>query len=128
MSDAQIFQIIGIFYCVMGVGMFANQDFYRKAFGDFAKSKAAVLAGGMLALLLGCIMILLHNTWEQGTGVIITIFGWLALLKGIFILVAPKFCLQLIAAICKEKSILKMAAVLIFLLGIGAVWLANMLV
>jgi hypothetical protein len=48
------------------------------------------LAYGLMSLILGITSVLLHNVWELDWHVVITIFGWLALLKGIIVLAWPE--------------------------------------
>lgn len=48
------------------------------------------LAYGLMSLILGITSVLLHNVWELNWHVVITIFGWLALLKGIIVLAWPE--------------------------------------
>jgi hypothetical protein len=48
------------------------------------------LAYGLMSLILGITSVLLHNIWELDWHVVITIFGWLALVKGIIVLAWPE--------------------------------------
>jgi hypothetical protein len=44
---------------------------------------------GMWILILGTIMVLFHNVWIAGWPVIITILGWLTLIKGAMFIIFP---------------------------------------
>jgi hypothetical protein len=54
------------------------------------ENRAFGLAYGLMSLILGITSVLLHNIWELNWHVVITIFGWLALLKGIIVLAWPE--------------------------------------
>ena len=54
------------------------------------ENRAFGLAYGLMSLILGITSVLLHNVWELNWHVVITIFGWLALLKGIIVLAWPE--------------------------------------
>ena len=54
------------------------------------ENRAFGLAYGLMSLILGITSVLLHNVWELNWHVLITIFGWLALLKGIIVLAWPE--------------------------------------
>ena len=84
-----IARILGIFYLVAGVGLVLNKQFYRKLMEDFCKSAASFLFGGMLALVIGVVIVLRHNVWAADWTVIITIIGWIALIKGTCMIVFP---------------------------------------
>lgn len=50
----------------------------------------------ILTIVLGLVSVLLHNVWELNWQLIITVFGWSTLLKGIHLLAFPKNTLKLI--------------------------------
>jgi hypothetical protein len=54
------------------------------------ENRAFGLAYGLMSLILGITSVLLHNVWELNWHVVITIFGWLALVKGIIVLAWPE--------------------------------------
>ena len=119
MSDAQIFQIFSLFYIIVGIGILINPGFYKKLFEDFIENAAVLYLGGAMALTIGYLILAFHNTWTKDLSVIITIFGWLALIKGIVILIRPKIMIALSKAILKNESILKIEAIIIIILGLA---------
>ncbi|MCP4262318.1 MAG: hypothetical protein GY774_33175 [Planctomycetes bacterium] len=119
MSDAQIFQIFSIVYIVIGIGILINPGFYKKLFEDFIENAAVLYLGGVMALVFGYLIIAFHNTWTMDLSVIITIFGWLALIKGILILIRPKIMIALSKAMVKKESLLKIEAIAVIILGLA---------
>jgi uncharacterized protein YjeT (DUF2065 family) len=117
MSDAQIFQIMSIVYIAVGIGIFINPDFYKKLFEDFIENAAVLYLGGITALVVGYLILAFHNTWTKDLSVIITIVGWLALIKGILILIQPKIMIALSRAMVQKESILKIEAIAVIILG-----------
>ena len=118
MSDAQIFQIFSLMYLAVGVGMLINPGFYKKLFTDFCESAAVMYLGGIMALAIGYLILAFHNTWTKDLSVIITVIGWLALVKGVLILVQPKMMIALTKAMLKE-NLLKIEAIVVILLGLA---------
>ena len=45
---------------------------------------------GLFAAAIGTVILITHNVWVWNWTVIITLFGWLGLLKGFMLLVFPK--------------------------------------
>ncbi|MHC5059976.1 MAG: hypothetical protein ACYTFK_02680 [Planctomycetota bacterium] len=119
MSDAQIFQIISLVYLSVGIGILINPGFYKKLFEDFAESASALYLGGIMAIVVGYLIVAFHNTWTRDLSVIITIIGWIALVKGILILVLPKIIIALSRAMLKNGCFLKIEAVVIVILGLA---------
>ncbi len=119
MSDAQIFQIFSLGYLAVGIGILINPDFYKKLFEDFTEDTTALYFGGVAALVIGYLIVAFHNTWTKDLSVIITIVGWIALLKGILILVRPKIMIALTKAIATKGNFLKIEAIAIIILGLA---------
>ncbi|MFC1655739.1 hypothetical protein ACFL3C_02620 [Patescibacteria group bacterium] len=84
-------KLYGAVCLALGLGLLFNAGYYKKAFGDMLKSKAYVFMGGAFALVVGLLLVMYHNVWEWQWYVIITIIGWIALVKGVLLLVFPKF-------------------------------------
>jgi uncharacterized protein YjeT (DUF2065 family) len=118
MSDAQIFQIFSLVYLAVGIGMLINPDFYKKVVTDFCESAAVMYLGGLMALAIGY-LILAHRgiRCTQDLAMILSLIGWLALIKGILILVRPNMMIAMTKAVMKD-SLLKILPALIILIGL----------
>ena len=84
MTDAQIFQISGIALMAMGVAWVMNPKAFREVFKGMMDNKATLLLAGLSALVMGYLIVALHKT----SSAVILILGWIALLKGLFIILA----------------------------------------
>ncbi len=119
MSDIQIFQIISLVYLTIGIGILINPDFYKKLLESFIEDITALYFGGIMALVIGYLVVAFHNTWTKDFSVIITIVGWIALIKGILIIVRPKIMIALTKAIVSKGNFLKIEAIAIIVLGLA---------
>lgn len=119
MSDAQIFQILSIAYLTIGIGILINTDFYKRLFAEFIEGAMGWYFGGIMALVVGYLLVAFHNTWTKDLSVIITIVGWMALVKGVLILVQPKLMIALTKAILGNEKILKIEGIAITILGLA---------
>jgi hypothetical protein len=117
MSDSQIFQIFSIAY--LAIGMFVNPDFYKKMFSSFMENSATLYLGGITALIVGFLIVTFHNTWAMDLSVIITIIGWMALVKGVFILILPKAMIALSKGIISSAVFMKVEAIIAVIAGLA---------
>ncbi len=122
MSDAQIFQLFAIFYTTIGIGMLLNTAYYEKIFSDFTDNPTTLYIGGALALTIGYLIVALHYR-ESDFSVIITIIGWIALLKGIFILTLPKTMIAMTKAMTLNQSTLKILSIVLTIIGLALAFL-----
>ena len=118
MSDTQLFQLFGLAYLAIGVGALLDIKNWQRVFEDFTKNRPLLLIGGVGSLVVGFLLVAFHNTWAWEWPVIITIIGWLALIKGILLLALPQVMIILVAAMSIEKNLLKIHAAVTMVLGL----------
>lgn len=119
MSNALLVaQLLGPIYLTIAIGMFVSQDYYKKMYEEMLKSRMMMYVGGIMAFLIGLLILRVHNVWTADWTVVVTIIGWLALLKGVCLLVIPQKFLGWNAWVKNAKGLL-VAEILAFLLGIG---------
>lgn len=85
-----IAKIISLAYLFLGIGLLTSSSFYEKLFQTILKNPPFLLMSSILSLIVGMILLANHNTWEAHWTTLITIVGWLALLKGFFLLSFPR--------------------------------------
>jgi hypothetical protein len=78
--------IIGI---GMAVGMLMEGEAYSSLLKEFIGSRALIFITGMLALVAGLAVVNAHNLWVPDWRVIVTVLGWLLVIRGIMLLVFP---------------------------------------
>jgi hypothetical protein len=84
-------KLIGPVFLAIGVGMLINAPIYRLLGGEFLQSTALIYLSGLLALPAGIAVLLAHNVWAADWRVIITVFGWLAVIGGAARIIVPQF-------------------------------------
>ena len=77
--------------------------------------------GGIINFVIGLAIVLSYNAWTYNWRVIITIFGWLAILEGLFYMFCPSVASKLIAKIKFGKWLI-IYMVILLLLGIFLVF------
>ncbi|MBF0187444.1 MAG: hypothetical protein HQL50_05920 [Magnetococcales bacterium] len=111
-------QIVGPLYLVVAAGIVLNTKHYRKMMNAFLNNPALIYLGGILALVVGLVLVNHHNTWISDWPVIITILGWLALLKGVVLLIRPEPLLRYSSRWLSEDRPLRVIAMGAALFGL----------
>lgn len=70
-----------------------NPKRIRQIVDDLQDQKFTILIS-FIAIIIGLINVLLHNVWEANISLLITLFGWAALLKGILLFTYPKLIVK----------------------------------
>jgi len=82
--------IIGPIYLFYGLSFLLYSRQWKKLIQECIKNHFSMQASTFIALLLGLIIINAYNLWEWNRFLIITLTGWLFLVKGVFYLLAPE--------------------------------------
>jgi hypothetical protein len=117
MDTIIIAQILGIFFVVTGLAMLANSKGVGHAIEASAQDRGTLFVWGILALLIGAIVVVLNNMWTSGLPLLVTILGWLAIVKGVFILILPNAAASLYRKFNKS-GILVFCGLVVFVLGL----------
>jgi len=85
-----IARIAAVIYLSAAVGSILDRDQYRRVADDMFRSAALTYLMGFTAAIIGLLIVNYHNVWVGNWIVLITILGWLALMKGVLIIAVPK--------------------------------------
>jgi hypothetical protein len=116
-----IARLLAVVYISVALGMLLSPGYYKKVFTEMMKGGSLAFFGGIMAIVVGFLLVTFHNEWETSWVVLITIIGWGALLKGIFLLAVPEQFLGLFKGWYKTNKSFTIEGVglLIFALVLG---------
>jgi len=87
-------QLLALICLVTGIGMLADKERFRALYDEMMRSAPIMYLMGTCSLLLGYLIVSFHNIWVNNWTVLITVIGWIALAKGVVIIVAPNLVLN----------------------------------
>jgi hypothetical protein len=117
-----IAKVFGPYFIIVGLAMMLKRDFFLKVMEDYSKNTALVFFTGLFPLAVGIVIVLLHNVWVANWRVIITIFGWGGIVKGVWILFFPNNAFKFMQAYQKNKRLLVLHSILAIVLGAALVY------
>ena len=95
-------KLLGLYYIIMGVAILCNIKFYTKAVKDLKRHTPLMFFSGPLILIVGLALVLVHNVWV-GWPILITLTGWLIVLKAITFLFFPHIVGNIAEKVLKSK-------------------------
>jgi len=116
-----IAQIAAVVYLGVALGGFIDRDYFRRIVDDFYGNAGLTYIGGFMALVFGFLIVHVHNHWVSDWTILVTILGWLALIKGIVIIVFPQH-IKLISSGVLSDCGLKIIPWFALLLGLVFAW------
>jgi hypothetical protein len=90
MTTVFLGRLLGLYLIAISITMFVNKRRTLATLDEMVRSGPGMLFSGMVATAAGLAIVLGHNVWSGGVlAVVVTLFGWAALLKGVSLLLIP---------------------------------------
>jgi hypothetical protein len=108
---------IGPVLAAMGIAMLVNRELFPVIVDQISHDYGLIVLSGILSLLAGIAIVRVHNVWSGGWQVIVTVFGWLAILGGLARMWVPQFAGPIADSFAAGPAALLIAAVVLVALG-----------
>jgi len=112
-------KILGPYCVIVALGGLFNLKAYQRVIHEFTTNAAMVYISGVFALLFGLWILQYHHIWIFNWRVIITIVGWMSIIKGMYLIFFPGSLVQI--AKFYQKSPIFLASHLILALVLGVI-------
>jgi hypothetical protein len=109
--------LIGPLLAALGVAMLVNREIFPVIIDQISHDYGLIVLSGILSLLAGIAIVRVHNVWSAGWQVIVTIFGWLAILGGLARMWMPQMAGPIANTFTAGPAALLVAGVALIALG-----------
>lgn len=82
-------EAIGLYMIVIGIGGLVAPQRWRQMMGDLERSPGLVMALGFPVFAVGTALVLIHSIWTDPLAIIVSLIGYVALVKGALLLATP---------------------------------------
>ncbi len=82
--------ILGISFSILGISMLCNKKWTTRVVEEMVQDQGILWISGLIAVMLGAVLVVVNNMWTSGLPLFVTIVGWLVLIKGACILIFPR--------------------------------------
>lgn len=113
-----IAKLLGPLLVVAGLTGLVNPKAIHEMARDFMANRAMIFLGGIFALLAGLAIVNTHSFWVADWPVIITVFGWLAIVGGVLRIMFPDLTRSIGEAMLSKQVLLRVSAALQVILGL----------
>ncbi|MBI3342427.1 hypothetical protein HY024_04875 [Candidatus Curtissbacteria bacterium] len=98
-------------------GLLLNKKLYFE-FVRASKIESIALISGLVAVLSGAFLVSIYNVWSFDYRGLLTLLGWLTLLKGVAVFIVPKSALSLARRVKSNDSLFYSSVGVSFLIGL----------
>ena len=116
-SAILIAKILGPTYLIIGLGILRNGALLSAVIRDFAESPALLYLSGVLSLLIGTWIVRIHSAWNADWTLVITLLGWIAIIRGAVRLLAPEWSQATMLASAERSPLIQIAGAAALVLG-----------
>ena len=102
MTTIILAQAIGLLLLLHGMNLFFNKHM-KDIIADLGRNSALMHLTGFSLTVLGLAVVLGYNDWSSVVAVIISFIGWVTLIKGVMMTIAPKTFMSLTLKCLKSK-------------------------
>lgn len=79
----------GMIMLMIGCSVLIHAKHYARMVHEMHSFTLPYYIGGILALMLGLFVVIPHNDWSTAPAIVVTVIGWLSVVKGAIILLFP---------------------------------------
>lgn len=108
----------------VGIGFFVSRDYYLKIYKDLQREPFALLVFGMVGIAAAITQIQVHNVWNTGLEMIISVLGWALLLKSLTFMIMPSITGRISNKVATNSTLIMIAGVTMLIVGGYLTWLS----
>jgi hypothetical protein len=113
--------VFGPFLTILGLWMLFYTDNLMKVVNGVKNSAPALYFSGVTNLLIGLFTLSQYDVWAGNAYVLVTIFGWYLVVRGLMALFVPQLFIRMLAG---NSSFTRVMGIIPLAWGIALSWLA----
>jgi len=111
-------KLLGPVLVLVAINLFMNPKTFRTMASEIVKSVTLVYLFGIMDFTAGLAIVLVHNIWALHWYVLITLLGWLLLIRGIARTVATEKVMSYAAKLAARRDLYAVAAAVTGVIGL----------
>jgi hypothetical protein len=111
-------RLLGPLFLIVGASILVNPSAFRTLAGEVVRSVTLVYLFGLMDFAAGLAIVLTHNVWLLHWPVLITLVGWLLLIRGAVRVLLPETIMGYAAKLIGNKQLILTAGVVSGLIGL----------
>jgi uncharacterized membrane protein len=113
-----IAKLLGPVFAIFGIALLIKAQMFRAILQEFIRSAALIYMAGFFGLLGGMALVVTHNVWVVGWPLIITLIGWITLVRAVITMFQPQWIVATGSKILERRGIFPGAALANLVIGL----------
>jgi hypothetical protein len=112
-----LMRIIGPVYLITGLSMVIYTKNWSRLLKGFEENHFALVVAAWIGMVFGLLTLNIYNVWDWSLGLIVTLTGWIMLLKGAVYFLAPESFIKNLLRFKQNPLFLYIGAAVITVIG-----------
>lgn len=112
-----IAEVMGIMMVGLGLSILFNKKTVMSVLEEATRSLGQLWTWGLVTLVMGAVVVTLNNVWSSGLQLLVTILGWLMLIKGLYIVILPNLAASMYKK-ANKGAVMIIAGLILLVLGL----------
>jgi hypothetical protein len=111
-------KVLGIIWVVMGLALIIHNVRFKKLFTEICDKPVYIAMTGYVNLLIGTLLVVMHNYWSFSMQGVVTLIGWLIFLGAVMRFIMPDYCAKNCKWMISSKWGLLITAWIVLIVGL----------
>lgn len=106
-------KLIGLYFLILSVIWITRKKQFEEAMQEVISSTSIIEFSGVFSLLMGLAIAIGHSVWVLDWRIVITLIGYIAIIKGIMRLAFPKMVQSMLTKMVRHGSVIPLAILIV---------------
>lgn len=111
-------KVLGVYLLIVSTALLFNMSQFSDLVKQLINDPPLMFVAGFFTLIVGILLVVSHNIWQWNWRLIITLFAWIALIKGVSLIFYPHFIDSVSLLFVENTKVAYSAGILDFILGL----------
>ncbi len=110
-------RILGLYMGAAGIGLILDPKRFESMMDEFQSNTALGFVAGLVAFIMGAVVVGFHNDWSHWAAVLVTIVGWAALIEGLLMLAVSRSFFAIVARLPLTGGVVRIFGIIALIFG-----------
>ena|SRR5579871_6831492 len=111
-------KVMGIYLILISAVMLSNMSEFLLHVDSLINNPPLMFVAGFFTVMVGLLLVVGHSVWEANFRLLITLIGWLTLIKGLSLVLYPHFIDQVTILFMQDVKVAYAVAIVDLIIGL----------
>ena len=113
-----IAKIISPLFIIVAISMLLNRRYYHAIINELLETPPLLHFAAFIKLFIGILLVLFHNFWSTNWSILITLLGWIVLIKSLIFFLFPRQVIEFCKKMLSNPKIITFTGISCLIIGL----------